>query len=193
MGAPIGRLIVANNQNHGLSDLITRGCLETEQVKATLAPAMDIQIPSNLERYLFELFGRDPDRVDRVQNRLTSAGRIDLSTGERDRVAAQFAAGWIDDRQTEETMRTVYEQEGVLIDPHTAIGWEVGRRLQGPGEQLVAIATAAPAKFAEAVEKAVDVTPAMPAELAGLMERGERVTHMAADFAQLRELLERRR
>jgi threonine synthase len=90
-------------------------------------------------------------------------------------------------------MRTVYEQEGVLIDPHTAIGWEVGRRLQGPGEQLVTIATAAPAKFAEAVEKAVDVTPAMPAELAGLMERGERVTHMAADFAQLRELLERRR
>ena len=189
-GAQIGRLIVANNANNGLSRLFHEGILEVEGVLLTHAPAMDIQIPSNLERYLYELSGRDPESVRRWQEALATDRRLELSDDLRRRASDDFASGWIDDATVEQTIRSVHREHGLLIDPHTAVAWEVGRRLREPDETLVTIAPAHPAKFGDVIRTAVGFDPSLPPELAGLMDREERLIEIPNEYEALLELLQ---
>jgi threonine synthase len=188
-GSPIGRLLVANNANHGLSRLFNDGILEVGGVVPTHAPAMDIQVPSNLERYLYELSGRDPDRVRQWQETLAREGRLELSDEHRQQAREDFASDWIDDDGVEETIKAVYKENGLLIDPHTAVGWEVGRRLRLPGETLVTIATAHPAKFGDVVSATVGFDAPLPHELADLMGKEERIVQIANDYVALLSVL----
>jgi len=188
-GPPIGRLLIANNANNGLARLFNEGILEVGEVMPTHAPAMDIQVPSNLERYLYELSGNDPERVGQWQEALKRKGRLELSDDLRDRARADFAAGWIDDQAIEEAIGTVYRDHGLVIDPHTAVGWEVGRRLRHPGETLVTLAPAHPSKFGDVVRSAVGFDPPLPEELADLMFKEERIIKMPNDYLTLLEFL----
>lgn len=188
-GAKIGRLIIANNANNGLSRLFNDGILPVEAVVPTHAPAMDIQIPSNLERYLYELSGRDPELVQRWQATLASDHRLEVPDQLRRKASDDFASGWIDDVTVEQTIRDVHREHGLLIDPHTAVAWEVGRRVREPGETLVTIAPAHPAKFGDVIRTAVGFDPALPPELAGLTDRGERFIQIPNDYGALLELL----
>ena len=185
----IGRLIIANNANNGLSRLFSDGVLPVEAVVPTHAPAMDIQIPSNLERYLFELSGRDPELVRRWQQSLASERRLAVPDHLRRQAGLDFVSGWIDDATVEQTIRNVHREQGLLIDPHTAVAWEVGRRLREPGEILVTIAPAHPAKFGDVIRTAVGFDPSLPPELAGLMDRGEHFIEIPNDYGALVELL----
>ena len=185
----IGRLIIANNANNGLSQLFNDGVLPVEAVVPTHAPAMDIQIPSNLERYLFELSGRDPELVRSWQQSLASELRLAVPDHLRRQAGLDFVSGWIDDATVEQTIRNVHREEGLLIDPHTAVAWEVGRRLRQPGETLVTIAPAHPAKFGDVIRTAVGFDPSLPLELAGLMDRGEHFIQIPNDYGALVELL----
>jgi len=186
---PIGRLLIANNANNGLFRLFTDGLLAVEGVVPTYAPAMDIQVPSNLERYLYELSGNSPDRVRDWQAALSREGRLALPEELRQQARDDFASGWIDDETVEQTIRSVYREHGLLIDPHTAVGWEVGRRLRQPGETLVTMAPAHPAKFGDVVRSAVGFDPSLPDELADLMDQEERIIRIPNDYETLLELL----
>ena len=188
-GAKIGRLIIANNANNGLSRLFSDGILPIVAVVPTHAPAMDIQIPSNLERYLFELSGRDPERVRRWQQSLVSDRRLEVTADLRQKAGDDFASGWIDDTTVEQTIRAVHREQGLVIDPHTAVAWEVGRRLREPGETLVTIAPAHPAKFGDVIRTAIGFDPSLPPELAGLMDREERFVEIPNSEGALLDLL----
>jgi threonine synthase len=188
-GFPIGRLLIANNANNGLSRLFNDGILAIQGVVPTHAPAMDIQVPSNLERYLYELSGNDPERVGQWQEAIKREGRLELSDDLRQKARDDFAAGWIDDETVEQTIRTVYRNHGLVIDPHTAVGWEVGRRLRQPGETLVTLAPAHPSKFGDVVRSAVGFDPPLPDELADLMDKEERIVQIPNDYATLLEFL----
>ncbi len=191
MGARLGSLVVANNRNHGLAQLITTGTLRVGPVHPTPAPAMDIQIPSNLERYLFELFGRDGTRVDRTMATFRATGSLRLDPEHHAILRRRFRAGWIDDAGISEAMARAYREMEVVFDPHTAVGWEVGRRHGDPDVPLLTVATAHPAKFPDAVEEATGERPELPADLADLYERAERVTTIPADPGRLLGLLRR--
>jgi threonine synthase len=188
MGAPIGRLVVANNRNHGLAGLIDSGELVVDEVTPTLAPAMDIQIPSNLERYLFELSGGDPATVRRWQHELATAGRLRIEA--KRQIGEAFGAGWVDDPRVVETIRRVFETHGIVIDPHTAVAWVVGEDNRRPGVAQVIIATAHPAKFGEAVQQALGRTPEMPPEMAALADLPEQVTPIGNSLPDLVGVLE---
>ena len=192
MGAPIERLIIANNRNHGLSDLITMGTLTVEQPVPTLAPAMDIQIPSNLERYLFELTEGDSERVRAWQNQLRETRRLSLTASERGRMQQLLAADWLPDNEVIDAMQEAHTTAGLVLDPHSAIAWRIGNRLCPPGATLVTVATAHPAKFAEAVVKATGLAPQLPADLADLADRDERTLHLPSDYEALVEFLRSR-
>lgn len=188
LGAPIGRLVVGNNSNHGLTDLVEHGRLEVAPVVPTLAPAMDIQVPSNLERYLFELWGRDPQAVRSAMKTLLERGRIELDPSARRALEADMTAAWVDDDGIKATIRGVYRDLGIVLDPHTAAGWAAMERLPSDRPRVV-VATAHPAKFPEAVREAVGFVPPLPAELADLTERPERVFHIEAGIEALVGLL----
>jgi threonine synthase len=189
MGAPIGGLIVANNRNHGLVDLIEHGRMQADHVHGTLAPAMDIQIPSNLERYLCDLAGGDADRVKAWQEQLKTEGELQLSATEHAALRRLFRAGWIDDEEIVSVIRRIAATTGRVLDPHTAIAWEVGKRKRTPGRILVTVATAHPAKFAPAVRRAIGVDPEMPPTLRGIEDLPERLTSIGNDYGELVRIL----
>lgn len=188
MGANVGRLTIANNANHGLSDLIETGRLRVGPVAATHAPAMDIQIPSNLERYLYQALGEDPRLVTKLEDVLSETGEIVLSAEVLEHIQRDFTAGWRSDPDTLETMRRLHDQTGIIIDPHTAVAWSVA--LSQPRDRpTVVISTAHPAKFRPAVEEALGMAPALPEQVAPIMHLPERITRIDADLDQLYELL----
>ncbi len=190
MGAPIDRLIVGNNVNHGLATLIATGRLPLDEVSASLAPAMDIAIPSNLERYLFELFDRSPERTSEALGLFRAEGELVIDELAHQQMRSVFDAGWVDDAQIERTMRAVSEDFGLVIDPHTAVGWDVGARLREPSETLVVVSTAHPAKFADAVERATGVAPELPARAAHVLDLPERLHRLHPSLDALESLLQ---
>jgi threonine synthase len=188
MGANVGRLTVANNANHGLTDLIKTGRLRVRPVKATHAPAMDIQIPSNLERYLYEAVGDDPRTVVNLEEGLNQSGELHLPNDARDRIRADFAAGWRSDSEIVDAIRRLHQESGIIADPHTAVAWSVAT--EHPVERpTVVISTAHPAKFAPVVELAIGRSPDLPDEVAALMDLPEHLERIDPRLDQLLDLL----
>lgn len=179
MGFPIAHFTVATNANDALVRGLS-GDLSRKPLEKTLSPSMDIVVSSNFERLLFDLHGRDGNKVSKLMNEFQS-GSVKLE----DRIIAQaktlFSAHAVDDEQTCETIARVYRDTGELIDPHTATG--VNALQVTPSETIkIILATAHPSKFAEAVEKAgFDEVP-LPADMTDLLGREERYTIVENDL-----------
>ncbi|GIU84089.1 MAG: threonine synthase [Acidimicrobiales bacterium] len=188
-GAPIGKLVVASNSNDVLPRWLESGVLEKRDVVPTLSPSMDIQVSSNLERLLFEASGRDGEAVAELLGRFEATGRAEVPPPWMDEVRELFDAERLDDVATVETIAAVHRDFGIVVDPHTAVGVGVAetRTLTPP---VVVAATAHPAKFPEAVERAIGVRPELPPRLADLTERPERMTIVDADATQVRQVIE---
>ncbi|MGH2476996.1 MAG: threonine synthase [Candidatus Limnocylindrales bacterium] len=185
-GAPIEGLVIGSNSNDILTRWAQTGSLVAEEVVATLSPSMDIQVSSNHERLLFELLGRDGTATAELTGRFRALGSVE---GPRDPV---FAAASLDDDATLAVIAGLQRRTGYLADPHTAVGIgaaEACRRR--PDLPMVCLATAHPAKFPDAVERATGTRPALPDRLADLFERPERYDILPADVAEVRRYVER--
>ncbi len=190
MGVPIEQLIVGNNANHGLADFLTSGSLPIGRVVPTLAPAMDIQVPSNLERLLFDVFERRGAVLASLMTDYRAAGSLDVMPVQMTGVRALFSSGFADDEAILDVIRDVYGESGVLVDPHTATGIAAGRAGRSDRDHpIVFVATAHPAKFPEAIEQVLHIEPALPDDLADLMEREERYEVVDADLDEVARLV----
>ena len=159
-------------------------------VEPSLSPSMDIQVSSNFERMLFDLAGRDGGATTKMVETFRRRGKIKLSPGRWKRLTKLFAAGRVDDEQTLAIIGRIYRESGELIDPHTAIGLEIGQAARRDRAiPLVALATAHPAKFPDAVERATGVRPKLPARLADLLDRPEYVTTLPNDLRAVQEFV----
>ena len=188
MGAPIGTLVAATNANHGLADLVETGRLEISPVTPTVAPAMDVQVPSNLERYLYEIAGEDPAVVRTMQEGFARSGVIELDPTLHELVRADFEAAWRPDTDVMSTIAAAYQTTGVVLDPHTAVAWSVAD--ERPSDRpVVVVATAHPAKFGDVVARATGTEPALPEPLASALEAPERITTIDADMDALERVL----
>ena len=184
MGLPIRRLIVGSNRNDILTRYLRRGVMATAKVVPTTSPSMDIQVSSNFERLLFEAWNRQSAPLAAAMEGFRRLGRADFGRERWRRIARLFAGFRLDDRGTAGAIRDIHRSCGELLDPHSAIGVAAGEALHRPGDgALVALATAHPAKFPDAVEAAAGVRPALPARLADLFERPERCTTLVNDLA----------
>lgn len=184
MGLRTGRLLVATNVNDILVRAFESGRYEPRRVIATASPSMDIQVSSNFERLLFELHGRDAGKVRALMADLREQGHFDIGAEALAKLQAEFAAARADEAETAETIRRVHEDCGLLVDPHTAVAVHVARKLRGERRNpVVILATAHPAKFPDAVERATGVRPALPGRLADLFKREERYQVLPNDLA----------
>jgi len=184
MTGAIDTLIVGANRNHVLVDFIETAGLNVGDVYQTVAPSMDIQIPSNLERLLFELYDRDGSRLAGAIAELADAGRLVVPAA-----PSGYVGSWYSDRQVAELIREVHTESGVILDPHSAIGVAAARSADVRG-QIVALATAHPAKFPDVVEQATGERPELPPHLADLFDRQERIVAIDNDLDQFRDALE---
>jgi threonine synthase len=180
MGLPIGQLVIGSNSNDILTRWVTDGSLIAQPVVPTYSPSMDIQVSSNHERLLFELAGRDGRRTAELLDRFRGLGAVEAPHNDR------FQAAALDDDATLAVIRDVHAATGVLVDPHTAVGIGAARTRRRGDTAMVALATAHPAKFPDAVERATGIRPELPARLADLFEREERVDPLPNDIEAVR-------
>jgi threonine synthase len=151
MGAPIDRLVCATNENDILSVFFNTGVYRRGEVHYTISPSMDIQVASNFERYLYLEMERDSARLNAFMAAFARDGVARLGNGPVD---PTICAGSANTEETLATIRDVYARHGYVVDPHTAVGIAVARRL-GVSQPLVCVATAHPAKFPESVDRAL--------------------------------------
>ena len=175
MGLPIERLIIATNENDILARALASGRYEPRGVKATRSPSMDIQVSSNFERLLFEASGQDPGAVRKLMADFASEGRFEIPAAVLGRIRSDFGAERVDEAECAAEMTRVYRDCELVVDPHSAVGVAAARRALAarPETPVVALGTAHPAKFPDAVEQATGVRPALPPHLADLMDRRE--------------------
>lgn len=190
MGLPVARLVVATNCNDILARFLESGTMTVAAVRPTLAPSMDIQVPSNFERLLFDLCERDGAAVADLMGRFRAEGRLAVGEPRWRRARELFEGFRVDDDGTLRAIAETFERCGAPVDPHSAIAIAGARaRPGGAGVPMVALATAHPAKFPDAVEKATGVRPALPPHLSDLFERDERVTTLPNDLDRVREFI----
>jgi threonine synthase len=191
MGAPIGRLVVATNANDILARTLQSGDMRISEVVPTSSPAMDIQVSSNFERLLFERCQRDGYRVAALMAEFRAEGSVQLPPEVLAALQEELAAGSAGDAEAAEEIRDQLAADGTLVDPHTAVGLRVGRRQREPDEPLVAMATAHPAKFGDAVAAATGSPPELPPRLAAVLHRPERYETLPARLADVQDLVAR--
>lgn len=162
MGVPIAKLICASNSNNVLTDFLRTGVYDRNRTfYNTLSPSMDILISSNLERLLYTLSGDDDKEVVRCMGELAASGRYEVSEGLKNKVAKLFAAGFCDDSRTKEVIGAMWKEKKYLIDPHTAVAFDVldqYRKETGDDTPTVVVSTASPFKFCDSVLSAIGVT-----------------------------------
>ena len=186
MGLPIERLIVATNVNDILHRALSTGDYSAGAVTPTAAPSMDIQVSSNFERLLFDLGGRDGAATAVQMGTFESTRAMQLTNRQRAGAAALFSSARADPDDMAHALRWAYEQTGELLDPHTAIGLHAARAAGLPSDvPVVTLATAHPAKFRDAVERATGQRPSLPARIGDLFEREERMTELSGDYAAI--------
>jgi len=194
MGLPVRRLVLATNENNVLEEFFRTGVYRprpAEQTYATSSPSMDISRASNFERFVFDLVGRDAARVKALWSDLARDGFFDLSALKpqfEERYGFVSGASSHEDRLA--TIRSLYDQTGVLVDPHTADGVKVARDHVEPGVPMLVLETALPAKFSETIEAALGRPATPPGNLANLESLPQRVEVMDCDAAAVRRYIE---
>jgi threonine synthase len=195
MGLPMEKLIVGSNRNDILTRFFETGKMTIAEVVPSLSPSMDIQVSSNFERLLFDLFDREGAAVAGAMQEFRAAGTLDLGQACRDGALEQFAGFRLDDEGTLAEIARIHGACGELVDPHSAVGIAAARATEDPGAALdpgipvVALATAHPAKFPDAVERATGIRPALPARLAGLYQRPERMAVLPNDLERVQDFV----
>jgi len=187
MGLPVGRLVVGSNRNDILTRFFATGLMTSEGVVPTLSPSMDIQVSSNFERLLWEYVGRDGARVGELMDCFRRTGSMAVPPEAWTAMRDQFEGHRFDDDATIALMRDLARSTGEVFDPHSAVGIGAGlAAARDPAMPLVALATAHPAKFPDAVAKATGVAPRLPAHMADLFDRPERLDVVANDVAAVK-------
>ncbi len=191
MGLPVEKLIIATNRNDILARCLATGVYGMEGVTPTISPSMDIEVSSNFERLLFDLYARDGKTILKLMQELRKDRKMSLSESALLRLRSYFSAGKADDILTKRTISTLYKECGELLDPHTAVGVAVGSKVHADkATALVTLATAHPAKFPNAVKEATGIYPSLPSHLAPIMESKEKFEALPANTDTVKAFIE---
>ena len=185
----INHLVLATNKNDILARLVKMGNYSKGDVSATSSPSMDIQVASNFERYLYYLRGQDSKQVVRDMDTFNTTGSLDLSSL-HEQVANDFLSSSVSEEETLETIKEFYDQHDYLVDPHTAVGIRAGQKFMDKDRPMICLSTAHPAKFGEAVCKAIGQEPEIPPALANMSEADSRCVILDADTEQIKSYMQ---
>ncbi len=194
MGLPIGKLVLATNENDVLDEFFKTGVYRprtSKETNVTSSPSMDISKASNFERFVFDLVGRDPAIVAALWAKVDKGEAFDLSGTVHWQNMPKFA--FVSGRSTHAdrlaTIRLANEKYGVMLDTHTADGLKVALENRQPGMTMVVLETAQPAKFEETIREALNTEPVRPAELQGIEKLAQHVVVMDPDVAAIKQFM----
>lgn len=189
MGLPIAKFIIGSNANDILYRFLAANDMSAAGVVETLSPSMDIQVSSNFERLLFEALGRDAEATARTMADFRESGRMAVDEAVWRAVRRDFVGFALDDAGTLAEIARIRAASGYIADPHTAIGIAAARACAPVGVPVIAAATAHPAKFPDAMERAIGIRPGLPVRLKDLYHRPEVFQRSAPRLAEVEALV----
>tara|TARA_Y100000590_G_scaffold101972_1_gene115810 strand:+ start:37 stop:1419 length:1383 start_codon:yes stop_codon:yes gene_type:complete len=172
MGIPINKLIIATNKNDILKRVVNTGHYKPMKVEHTVSPSMDIQVASNFERLIFDICSCNSERTAELMKNLKEAGEFKLKNDEIKKIKDNFCAESLTDSETKLVIKETYNNSKVLIDPHTAIGIGVLKKISLK-ENIIVLATAHPAKFSDVVLEETNIEPELPKNLNNILKEKE--------------------
>ena len=172
MGLPIKKLIVATNENDILSRVINSGHYKPTKTKPSISPSMDIQVASNFERLLYDVVDQDDNKVKLLMDKLKNEGSYSLNKEELNKIKSDFCSSTVSDELTKQTLKNVYDQYQLLIDPHTATAFKAAE-LNSSDEEMLVLSTAHPCKFSETVHQATGIEPKIPENIKNILNKKE--------------------
>lgn len=192
MGLPVGKLVVATNENDILHRFFTKGEYHREPIALSISPSMDICVSSNFERYLFHLAGDDSSTLAEWMSTFETTKKLDISGDLLAQAQADFCSARADTEMTLGVIREYNEKYNYVLCPHSAVGVSAIKQLGEVNASMVCLATAHDGKFPAAVKLAIDPLPTAPKELAALAELPTRVSECPNDLKAVQEFMEKR-
>ena len=190
MGLPIEKLIIATNQNDILHRVLKSGIYKIEKVKPSISPSMDIQVSSNFERALFDIYGQNSELVCELMHSLKSTKEFELSSVKTKMLQDVFESGTSSEEETSATIHSIYQDTGMLLCPHSAIGVKVAfEKNKEQDIPMIILATAAAAKFPDAVKSACGVSPILPDNMSDLFKRAEWLTKVPNNVDEIKAII----
>lgn len=190
MGLPVGKLILATNENDILARFFNTGKYSIGPVHKTISPSMDIQVASNFERYIYYRYNGNCSRVTELMRRFSSDGEFSVELLPTSEVDSLFIADSANHKSTLETITRYYHKYNYLLDPHSAVGVYVGTKFMKISEPLICLATAHPAKFSEAITEAVGKNIARHPKLDALHGLPTRCDVLPASLTEIKRYIE---
>jgi threonine synthase len=189
----LAQLVIGTNRNDILYRFVETGRMIVAAVEPSFSPSMDIQVSSNFERLYYEAAGRDGVAVAAAMRDFRTTGSLPDEPARWQYVRREIDAHRVDDAGTRATIAKVFAETGEILDPHSAIAFAAARaRGNRDGTPMVSLACAHPAKFPDVVEAATGIRPALPAALADLDDRPERIHRLPADLGAVERFITER-
>ncbi len=188
MGLPINKLIIATNKNDILTRVIHSGSYKPKKVEHTISPSMDIQIASNFERLIFDIFSSDSNKISKLMTDLNNKGELIIEKNELEKIKEVFESESLTDDETKSVIEEIYKTHNILIDPHTAVGVGVAKKLSKINRTMV-LSTAHPYKFSEVVYKATNVHPKLPESLKNAMGEKESYEKLPVNLTKVKNYI----
>ena len=192
MGLPLDRLVIASNQNDILHRTLLTGVYSKKVLKQTISPSMDIQVASNFERLLFDLYEGGSEPIKILMKNLDQYGNFDLSPEVLNKLRKNFNSGTSSEEDTFKTMKQTLKDFGELICPHTAVGIAVANQVRKKSSQdtpMITLATAHPAKFSESVVQSTGIRPELPVRYHDLFSKVEVVTQVKNSLNEIKTII----
>jgi len=191
MGLPISKLIIATNNNDILKRAINSGIYKPLKVEHTVSPSMDIQIASNFERLVFDACSCNSNKTLKLMNDLNERGEFKLKKDELKKIKESFCSESLSEKETKLVINKVYKNQGMLIDPHTAVAIGAANKISLEGNTVI-LATAHPSKFPEVVMKETSIKPELPENLKNILVEKEKYEKLSKDLKKIQNyILER--
>ena len=188
MGLPINKLFVATNSNDILKRVINTGIYKPSTVKHTVSPSMDIQVASNFERLIFDINSNDANKTLSLMKDLNEKGEFKLEKEQLEKIKEDFCAASLSEKETKSVINRMYANQGVLIDPHTAIAIGIIDKISS-NENIITLATAHPSKFSDVVNKETNVMPELPQNLRDILSKKEIFDKLDRDLEKVKNYI----
>ena len=188
MGLPINQLHIVTNSNDILHRIISKGAMETNEVKQTFSPSMDIQISSNFERQLFESCKRDSAKIKKIMESFNQYGNYRLEKEILSNLQSIYLSHSVSNNETLKAIKIFNENYNYLADPHTATGLNVLNKIKDD-YPTVSLACAHPAKFGEAIKKATGKMINLPNELENIFDKKENIVILDNNIVDIRNYI----
>ena len=188
MGLPINKLIIATNKNDILTRAIKTGNYKPLKVEHTVSPSMDIQVASNFERLIFDIFDCDSTKTLKLMNDLKKFGEFQIEKKYLKKINESFCSDSLTEKETKLIIKKTYVNQKIMVDPHTAVAIGVARKISLAGSTTV-LATAHPAKFPEVVKEVTGIKPELPDNLNNILTKKEQCVKLPDDLKKIKEFI----